>query len=117
FEGAVGVMIEALNQQIVCARNHSAIQRLARALLILRDDARQDRLPEPPRAVIAEMVPCAEKDFYKEARRLVGAGWIRLGRRAKSRNGIIDILDAAALERHACPCYAMLVAARRTLEK
>jgi CRP-like cAMP-binding protein len=114
FEAAVGVMMEALNQLVVCRTKHAAPQRLARVLLILRAAVRQDQITLP-RSVLAEMVPCAEKAIYKAARPLIDAGAIRLSRGDRTRNGIIDILDAAVLDHHACDCYEMLVAARRAM--
>jgi CRP-like cAMP-binding protein len=85
-------------QQSVCANHHPVAQRLARRLLMARDRAHCSEL-FLTHEVLALMLGARRESVTQAASAMQRSGLISYSR------GYVMLLDVAALERMACPCY------------
>jgi CRP-like cAMP-binding protein len=85
-------------QQSVCVNHHPVAQRLARWLLMARDRAHCTEL-FLTHEVLALMLGARRESVTQAASAMQRSGLISYSR------GYVMLLDVAALERMACPCY------------
>jgi CRP-like cAMP-binding protein len=94
-------LITQMAQTAVCNRHHSVEQQLCRWLLMSLD-----RLPSSElvmtQELIANMLGVRREGVTEAAGKLQKAGLIRYSR------GRIEVLDRAAVNAHACECYALV---------
>lgn len=93
-------VIGQLAQSTLCARFHTSAQRLARWLLLTAVSVDADALPLTHEAV-AHMVGAPRSQVTDAIGTLRDAGCI------KSTRGMISIVDARKLRKHACECFAI----------
>lgn len=86
-------------QSVACMAFHTVEARLARWLLTARDEVGSDTIMLT-QEFLAQMLGCQRTTVTLIAHTLQAAGLIRHSR------GRIDIVDAEALEKSACECYA-----------
>jgi len=103
-------VIAQLAQSTICARFHTAAERLARWLLLTGSDTSADVLPLTHEAV-SQMVGAPRSQVTDAVGKLRRAGCITSAR------GVIEILDAQKLRRHACECYEVERARRHAFER
>ena len=97
----IQALMTQMSQTAVCNRHHTVEQRLCRWLLLSLDrlpSSRVDMTQEP----IGNMLGVRRVGITQAARSLQALGLIRYAR------GHITVLDRAALEAHACECYAVV---------
>ncbi len=103
-------VIGQLTQSTLCARFHTATERLARWLLLTAESAAMNPLPLTHEAV-AHMVGAPRSQVTDAVGTLRRAGCITSAR------GHLAIQDAARLLRHACECVAVERARRHAFER
>ena len=96
-------LITQISQTAVCNRLHSVEQRLCRWLLMTHDRTHSDEL-QMTQEFISNMLGVRREGVTHAAGGLQQLGLIRYVR------GHIRIVDRAALEAHACECYAVVKA-------
>lgn len=94
-------LITQMGQTAVCNRHHSIEQQLCRWLLLSLDRLPTNELTMT-QELIANMLGVRREGVTASAGRLQELGLITY------RRGRIRVLDRAALERHACECYAVV---------
>jgi CRP-like cAMP-binding protein len=94
-------LITQMAQTAVCNRHHSVEQQLCRWLLLSLDRLPSNELVMT-QELIANMLGVRREGVTESAGKLQKLGLINY------RRGRITVLDRAALERHACECYAVV---------
>ena len=94
-------LLTQMAQTAVCNRHHSVDQQLCRWLLLSLDRLSSNEL-KMTQELIANMLGVRREGVTEAAGKLQAAGVIRYSR------GRITVLDRAALEAHACECYAVV---------
>lgn len=94
----------------VCSNFHETVPRLARWLLFTRDRSRLSEFYLTQK-YLAEMLGVRRVSVTQAASALQRSGLITYTR------GRVKILDAAGLERAACPCYASISNLERDMQK
>lgn len=101
-------LMTQMAQTAACNRHHSVEQQLCRWLLLTLD-----RLPSTEltmtQELVASMLGVRREGITEAAGKLQRAGMISY------RRGHISVLDRAALEQHACECYAVVTKELRRL--
>ena len=100
--------LEFLAQSAACNRLHSLEQRLARWLLVSHDSVRGDEFDLTHEA-LSLMLGVRRAGVSESMGMLQSEGLVRSAR------GRIRVLDRRRLESKACPCHAIVVAARERL--
>ncbi len=103
-------VIAQLAQSTICARFHTAAERLARWLLLTGSSGPPGALPMTHEAV-SHMVGAPRSQVTDAIGKLRRAGCITSAR------GVIEIVDAQKLRRHACECYEVERARRHAFER
>jgi CRP-like cAMP-binding protein len=93
--------LEQVMVSAACNGAHSAKERLARWLLMMRDRSDDDVLPLTQH-LLAEMLGIQRPTVTNAARELEGAGLIKRGRQQ------VKILDRQGLIRASCECYELV---------
>lgn len=94
----VHVRLQQAARQTICASHHSVSQRLARALLMVRDRVHSTEL-FMTQEVLSHMLGVRRESVTQAASALQWRGLISYSR------GYLMLLDEAALRTLACPCY------------
>jgi CRP-like cAMP-binding protein len=94
-------LITQMGQTAVCNRHHSVEQQLCRWLLMSLDRLPSNEL-RMTQELIANMLGVRREGVTESAGKLQKLGLIQYNR------GHILVIDRAALERHACECYAVV---------
>lgn len=94
-------LITQMGQTAVCNRHHSVEQQLCRWLLMSLDRLPSNEL-RMTQELIANMLGVRREGVTESAGRLQKLGLIQYNR------GHIVVVDRAALEAHACECYAVV---------
>lgn len=94
-------LLTQMAQTAVCNRHHSVDQQLCRWLLLSLDRLSSNEL-KMTQELIANMLGVRREGVTEAAGKLQAAKVIRYSR------GRITVLDRAALEAHACECYAVV---------
>jgi CRP-like cAMP-binding protein len=94
-------LLTQMAQTAVCSRHHSVDQQLCRWLLLSLDRLSSNELKRT-QELIGNMLGVRREGVTEAAGKLQAAGVIRYNR------GRITLLDRAALEEHACECYAVV---------
>lgn len=97
-------LMHQVAQSVVCARFHTAVQRLARWLLLTADRADTNRF-EITHEAVAAMVGAPRSAVSEAAAALREQGVIDY------RRGVLTIRDAQRLQRVACECYESIAVA------
>jgi CRP-like cAMP-binding protein len=95
-----GTMVQ-IAQNVVCNIAHTAEQRACRWLLTTHDRVGRDQFPLT-QDFLAQMLGVRRPTVSETASRLQADDLIRY------RRGVMTICNRAALERMACPCYAVV---------
>jgi CRP-like cAMP-binding protein len=103
-------LIALLSQSALCARFHTVVQRLARRLLVTCERAGTPVI-SLTHENMAQMVGATRSLVTEAISVLRRSGCI------ESRRGVITIVSAKALKRHACECYAADWKRRLALEE
>jgi CRP-like cAMP-binding protein len=96
----VGYIFHFAQQTSLCNAYHSVEQRLARWLLTARDRARADEFPVTQQ-LLSEMVAATRPRVAECLSRFRAAGLVAY------RRGVVQVTDAAGLEKISCECYAV----------
>ena len=95
------VMLDKIGQNVVCSGMHTAGQRVARWLLMVRDRVGRDQF-EVTHDLLAGMLGVRRASVTEVFERLRHAEVI------STRRGHVKILDRRGLEHQACECYSIL---------
>lgn len=105
----VELLLTEARQHVACNALHSVESRLSRSILEALERSRDGRRLPVTKDVLAEMIGVQRTTASSSVANLERAGVVQNSR------GVIEVSDAAALERTACSCRKAMQVARREI--